>query len=208
MKNIIKAFFAGLSKQEKKILYIAAACVCLALFDRLVIGPISTESKMLDEKISSQVTLTEKNIRLFQYKNKIIDEDNAYNEYFVKEGLTQEELIASFLSEVEGFAKGSGVALTNINPVDTEEKKGYLELSLTVECIGSMKEILTFFYNIDGSSKPIRVASFDMSVKNRESYQAKCAVNITKLIISKADLSEPTQDAEENTLFIKEKLTL
>jgi len=186
MMSVIKAFFSGLSTKEKQVLYAASFLVCLALVDRLMIAPICSECRMLDEKISTQTKLIEKNIRILQYKDRMIDEDAAYGDYYIGEGLTQEELIALFLSEVEGMAKSSGVALVNINPVSSEEKKDYHEYSLTVECTGTMRDMLDFFYAIENAEKPLRIFSFEIAVKDREDYRVKCTVTILKLIIAKA----------------------
>jgi Tfp pilus assembly protein PilO len=206
MIKIVKAFFSGLSKKERQILYIAAGFIVLALFDRMIIGPISKESKHLDEKIESQIKLTKKNIRILEYKDRILDDDEAYGDYYVSEDATQEELIASFLSEIEQMAKLTGITLTNINPVSTEEKNDYMLFQLTIECSGNMRNMLDFFYSISTAKKPIRLSSIELSAKKRETYEAKCIVTVEKLIISKAE-EYPKRLEKKKTLNIKEKLT-
>jgi len=206
MLNVVKAFFSGLSPKEKRMVYITGLVLGLTIFDRLIIGPIGGESRMLDEKIDVRTKQIEKNIRILEYKGKILQDDAAYGSYYAKEGLTQEEMIASFLGEVEEIAKESGAVLSNINPVSVEQKEGYSEFSLTVECVGSMKNMLDFFYSIDNSRRPLRMISFEMSVKNREDYQVKCTLTVLKLIITKAEMSIAVPG--ERTLYITEKVEL
>lgn len=183
MDNIVGAFISGLSEKERKMLYGACAFVCLAIFDRLVLGPLSHEAKMIEERIESQKILIKKNLLILQYKDKILNEDAAYSKYFTKKGLTQEELIASFLSEVEELADASGVSLANINPVTTEEKTGYMEYSLVIECFGLMDNLSDFMHRIDNSKKPIRIFAFDISPKKRATYEVNCVITVVKVIL-------------------------
>ncbi|MDD4957074.1 MAG: type 4a pilus biogenesis protein PilO [Candidatus Omnitrophica bacterium] len=215
--EVLKAFFSGLSEKEKKVMYVTAFIVFVALFDRIIIGPFSAESDRLTEKINNQVALTSKNIKLLQYKDRILAEDVARKDFYIPSGQAQEELIASFLSEVEGVAKTSGIAISNINTVTVSEKEGYKEFSLIIECSGKMRDMLDFFYGIDNSPKPLRMASFDMSVKNRDDYEVKCTVTVIKLIVSRAEMSlaadalvpdAPVVQSNDKTVFITEKIAL
>lgn len=183
MNNVLKAFFSGLSKNEKKILYVACGFLCLAIFDRVVFAPIVNEGAAFEEKIDSQTILIQKNLLILQYKDKILGEDNLYSTFFTKKNLKREELIANFLSEVEELAQASTVALTNINPVNVEEKKGYIQYSLTVECTGNMKDILSFMYGIESAQKPIRVAAYEITPKDRNAYDVNCTMTILKIVV-------------------------
>jgi Tfp pilus assembly protein PilO len=187
MQKVLKAFISGLSQKEKMVLYVACVAVGLAIFDRLLLGPIMKETKNIEERIQAQITNTKKNLTILQYKDKIINEDDAYNIFYTKKGLSQDELIAVFLSEVEVLAKASGIALTNINPVMTEEKKGFVQYSLTIECAGNMKNILDFIYGIENSKKPIRVVSYEISPKTRETYDVKCTITVIKMMLTTED---------------------
>ncbi len=183
MPNPIEAFISSLSSKEKKVLYIASGVVLLALVDRLVIGPVLKESHMTEEKIANDIMNAKKNTLFLQYEGKIKAEDKDYEIYYTKEGYTEEELIATFLSEVEDFAKSAKIALTNINPVISEERMGYTQFSLTIECTGLMKSIVDFIYNIDSSKKPIKVSYYNILPKDRNTYEVKCTITIIKAII-------------------------
>ena len=120
MLKVINAFFSGLSKNEKQFLSIASVVVFLALFDRLIVGPITSESDRLSKRIEEKIKSTEKNIRILRYKDRIVKEDVLYHEdYYANENLTREELIAVFLSEVEGMAKSAGIMIFTAITVGT-----------------------------------------------------------------------------------------
>lgn len=206
MLDVMRSFFDGLSPKEKKLVYVSAAFLSFMVFDRLIIGPISVETRMLNERISRQTVQIEKNIRLLGYKERILAEDLSYSSYYTGEGLSREVLIASFLGEVEGKAKNSGVALTNIDPVDVIPRDGYTEFTLVIECQGTMSNMLDFMYKIDSSEKPLRVGSFEIAVRNRENYEVRCTVTIIKMMINKAGLS--AEKARKPASFITERVTI
>jgi len=183
MKDFINAFFSGLSQKEKNILYIACGFVCLALFDRMIVGPILRETSFLQEKIDSQTTSIKRNLMILNYKDNILDKYVMFGKYFAKEDMTQEERIAELLNEVEELADRSNIALTNINPVNVEEKGEQLVYRLTVECMGTMSDFVDFIYGVDGSQKLMRVISFSLNPKDRDNYEVKATLALEKLII-------------------------
>lgn len=183
MANVLKAFISGLTPKEKRILYIACAIVFVSLFDRLILGPISHESRNLDNKIEEQTNLIKKNLLFLQYKDKITSEEEIHSIFYTKDDMTHEELVAIFLREVEGLAKNSNVMLSDINPVTMEEKKGYVEYGLTIECSGAMKDMLNFMYGIESAKKPIRIASFEILPKKRDAYEVRSEVTVVKIIV-------------------------
>jgi hypothetical protein len=185
MANFFKTFISGLSDKEKKFLYITGVIVMITLVDRMILGPAISQSKLLDYKIKDQVEVIRKNFSIVKHRDRIIEEANMYDEYYADKNASQEEMIASFLSEIEDLSKKAEINLTNINPVQVKEKEGYIELLLVIGCEGSMKNMLNFIYGVDEAKKPIRVFSFEMTPKSRENYEVKCNIEVTKLIMSK-----------------------
>ncbi|MFH1791787.1 MAG: type 4a pilus biogenesis protein PilO [Candidatus Omnitrophota bacterium] len=181
--DFITSMLANLSKKEKTYLCAAGIVLFIALFDRLVVGPVSKESNDLEEKIVYQIGLIKKNLSILRYKEKILEERALYLPYFTKEGLTEEELIAVFLRDVEQLAKTAGITLTNVNPVTVDDRREYVLYDLTVECTGPMKNMLDFIYGVDAVKKPIRVTSFEVYPKKRAEYEVNSTITVTKMII-------------------------
>jgi Tfp pilus assembly protein PilO len=185
MIKIIKAFVSGLSAKDKRYIYIAGAFLLLTFFDRIVIGPFSHESKMMDEKIAAQKEIARKNLIILSHEDRVIDEVAVYNDYYANEVSSREELIARFLSEVEGFSKAAGINLTNIEPVQPIDKGEYTEFLLAIGCEGSAKNVLDFFYNVENSKKPISIVSFEIAPKSRDGHEVRCNISIAKVIVYK-----------------------
>ncbi|HNX91790.1 MAG TPA: hypothetical protein PKY78_01270 [Candidatus Omnitrophota bacterium] len=183
MNDFIKSFFSGLSKSEKKIFYIACIIIGVALFDRVIIGPIAKETTVIGDKISSETNMIKQNVLILRYKDAILDKYVMYGKYFTKKGLTEEEMIAEFLNEIEELAAKSKVSLTNINPVNTEQKGENVLYTLTVECSATMNDFINLIYGIDNTKKLLRVVSFNIAPKDRDSYSVKASIKIEKFIV-------------------------
>jgi hypothetical protein len=209
MMDVVRSFFDGLSPKEKKLVYLTGLVLGLMAFDRLVIGPIFHESRMIDERIRDQITHTEKNIRLLAYSERILEEGASYSDYYTREGLSREVLIATFLGEVESIAKNAEISLSNINPVNVIPRDEYTEFSLDLECQGKMKNIIDFMYKIDSARKPMKVRSFEIAVRNRENYEVRCGLTVEKMIFTRAEMAmREAPRSERETLFITEKVVL
>lgn len=183
MKAFFEAIYSGLTEKEKKFLYIACVIACLALFDRLVLGPLTTEIDKLNTEIGAETNMIKSDIRILRYKDSIVDTYIGNGKYFATEGLSQEERIAKFLNEVEESAKISEIALTNINPVNVKDSGENAVYSLTVECLGSMENFIEFMYSLDSSKKMLNVVSYEFSPKNREEYQVKAILTVQKKLV-------------------------
>jgi hypothetical protein len=183
MKDIITAFFSGLNSNEKRMLYIACAVAGLALFDRLILGPVLGEMSKVDEKTRIETGIIKDNLRILAYRDSIVDRYLKRDKYFEPENLTQEERISKFLNEVEEAAKKSSVALTNINPVNAAEQGKDLVYSLVIECTGKMQSLVEFVYGLESSQKMLKVVSYTISPKSREEYQVKASLTIVKKVV-------------------------
>jgi len=101
MANPLKSFFSGLSDKERRLLYITCGIVCFTLFDRVVLSPISLQSSLYEDQIAAKTSMIKKNLLILEYKDRILPEDKRYRSFFADKNSTEEELIASFLSDVE-----------------------------------------------------------------------------------------------------------
>jgi len=187
MLKFIKAFISGATAKEKRYIYITVTVLLITIFDRVVIGPFMSECGKLDKKIADQKEIVYKNMIILRYEDRIVDEVSIYSDYFIDDLSSRDELIACFLSEIEGYSKTAGTNLVNINPVESIDDVGYTQFVLAVGCEGNLKNLLDFFYNIESSKKLIRIIDFEISPKSRESQDVRCNLTISKLIITKPD---------------------
>lgn len=188
MIQVIKAFVSGLSEKEKKLLYASFAILLFMLLDRMIIGPVTERSSMLKREIASQMELTKQNIRILEYKDRIIARVQQYEDFFTPEELSRDERIGLFLSEVEAIAREAEVTLSNVDPVEVPPEQDMPVYSLLLEFSGKMENAVQFLHGIDSSKKPLRVDSFELSVTNAEEQSVRCTASVQRLIVSTKDI--------------------
>jgi len=190
MIKVFKAFLSGLSAKEKKFLYGTMIFVFIAILDRLILGSITTISQNLEEKIAEQTAVIKTDLSILNRKDKIMEDNKAYGIFLTDKGIEESKLKASFLSDVEGLANAAKVTITP-GTVNIEDKKEYSQYSLTIECSGNMQNIFDFIYAIENSKKPIRVSAFQVSPKDRRTYDVKCTLTVIKAIINPHEEATP-----------------
>lgn len=192
--NLLTSFLAGLSKKEKRLFYASAALLLLLSFDRIAYSPLSERIRILREEIESQKNLIRKNILIIEHKEKIVAEREAYDDFFTEAGLSHEEKVAQFLSEIEGLAKASNVTLVDIGSVQVVERPGYSLFLLDIDCRGRMPDFLQFVHTVEGSAKPLRVVSYEITPQRREEYTVGGSLNLEKLIIAAKEIEREYLD--------------
>ena len=83
---MIQQFISKLSDQEKKILYITAGFVLLAILDRVFFGPVMVNLKELDADIRQQENIIKRDLRFLSYKDRILKENETYSVFFLGGG--------------------------------------------------------------------------------------------------------------------------
>lgn len=197
MLKVVKAFVSGLSDKERKLFYMTCAVLGVVLFDRIIVGPVTERLSMLKEETRAQMRLTQQNIQILEYRDRIINNALKYEPYYVSKVLSREERIGRFLRDVEDIARKAGVSLSDISPVRVPEDQQMPVYGLTLECDGEMQNMVSFFYGIDASEKPIRVSAFTMDVMNAEDHTVRCRIDIDKLIVTSEGI--PLDEADRGT---------
>lgn len=219
MIKAVKAIISGLSEKERKLLYGACVVLAVVLFDRLIVGPFTERSAMLRDEITSQHQMTERNIRILEFRNRIIADALEYRPYYVPTRQTREERIGTFLREVESLAKEAGITVSNIDPVRVPEGAEEMPVyRLSLDSSGPMERMVDFFHGVATAELAIRIASFDINVTNVDQYIVDCSMVMEKLIVTDQGipLEDPPPEVLEGTeaspgedgFFITDKVIL
>ena len=92
--DFLQKFFAKFTEKEKKIGYVAAGFVILAIFDFLFMQPVSSKIKKIDTEIKEKTDIIKRDARILSYKNKILKEEEDFRIYGTGEDKAEEEIIA------------------------------------------------------------------------------------------------------------------
>ena len=190
---MIQNFISKLSLNEKRVLYIAAALVVVAILDRVFLGPVTSRLNSLEEEIDQEKSVIKRDQRFLSYKDKILSENKEFSPYFANPSQTQEEIIAAFLKKIEMLASESKVNLARVTPAGSQQKTGYMEHYADLECDGELENISKFMYAIETSPDLLKIIKINISPKKAGSSEVRSTMTITKMII---DASAPQFAAE------------
>ncbi|MFA5060345.1 MAG: type 4a pilus biogenesis protein PilO [Candidatus Omnitrophota bacterium] len=189
---MVTDFISKLSEKEKKILYIALGFVVLAICDRLFLGPALSNLKVLDESILEQEGIIKSDSRFLAYKNKILKENEVLSPFYAQKSQTEEEIIASFLKQLEILATSAKINLAKVSPADSKQKKGYVEYYASLECDGRLEDVVKFMHAVDASDDLLKISKISMAPKRAGSEEISASMTVVKLI-----LGTPATELEE-----------
>ena len=171
-----------LSKREKLVLYAVIAVISCAFLDRLVIRPIGSKFRQLNEEILVQRKLLGKNIRNLTQKEMVLKEYKKFETYSKSSGSDEEEM-AEFLNEIEKFARKSAVYLVDIKPRPIMSIDFYKKCIVEIESEAEMEALMEFLYQIEASDKLLKVEQLQLVPKKAGSSITKGLIVITKALI-------------------------
>ena len=116
------------------------------------------------------------------HKETIIEESQKYAAYFAASKKSEEEMV-DLLKEVEAVANKSGVNLIYVKPGTAKEEKRVKKYYAILECEASMDQVATFFHDIEGSTKLLKIEKFQIQPKSKDSSVARCSVTAYKTVL-------------------------
>ncbi len=176
-------FFSHLSKRERVILYIAIAFLSLTILDRLIIHPVLSRMRFLDEEIRQEKLRIKRDLHILSQKDRIIEESQEYKRYFTEEDLSTEEITTSLLKEIGSLATKTSVCLIDIKPTGIKEGDMYKKYYVNLSCEAEMVKIIHFIYNIENSNSLLRIEKFNIGPKSEGTSIARCNMTISKTAI-------------------------
>jgi len=177
----VVSFLAKLSKREKSVLYLAVAFIAVASLDRLILGPIFSKLKLLDERIKVEQELIRKNSRILAEKDRVRAAIEALSSYSRKVA-SQEEEIAFLLGAVEKLARKTSLYIVDMKPLGMQEDAVSRRYTVDLNCEAQMEQIVNFMHEVENSPELFIVESFNISPKSKDSSIAKVNMRIVDII--------------------------
>ena len=183
MKNKVSELYTKLSSKEKKIFWVAVALITSMFVDSAIVLPVSKTLAALNTSLREQESAIRKGMNVLLHKNGIIAESREYMAYSVEAKNPEEEMVG-LLKEVEAVAEKSGVNLIYVKPTSVKDEKGIKKYYCTLECEAPMEPVATFFYDIESSTKLLKIEKYQIQPKNKGSSIARCTVTIYKTVLA------------------------
>ena len=193
---MIRKFFAQLSKRERVVAYVTIGAVLLAFLDRLFLGPVLGSLKDIDEQIARQKATIQAELKYLSRKDDIVRQNQVFEEYFTTDVKDDDVINRDFLNLLETLAVQSKVKLVKSQASDKKTSKEYAEYYANLDCVGTLKDIVTFMHLINTTKELCKVVKFNI-VPKRGSSDVNASMTVVKLVMPAA-LSKKTGDLSLN----------
>lgn len=142
--------------------------------------PLRNKIISAEMEIQTAQRRLEKNMKLIQ-KSKGVE--RQYKEYFsrFKQSKTDEQVMASMLSEIEGVAGELGLRISELKPKKAKKEKYYNKFSVSLKIDGSLTNVLHFLHRLQGVPHLFDVEE----VRFDKRLQRKSAAVKTQLVLGK-----------------------
>jgi len=193
--NEINKFIAGLNDNQKKLLAIAMVIVAAALLDRLFIDPTVSHLAAINEETTKEMATIKQDLRFLGYKDRIDRQVKEIDPYLTKNKLTDNEMIAAFLNEIQTLAGQSKVTLVKINPAPAEQDEQYWKYQADLECSGNLADVISFMHTVNSNAELMKVDKFNFSGKKSDSDEIKATMTIEKIVVTDKPMPPKAKDA-------------
>ncbi len=183
-------FFSGLKGPTKTLFFVAVISVCLALMDRLMIGPFLSQEQYLKAENKAQRENIRRSKRIISFRDRIIEEYNQYSTYLDSGDMTQEVIVAALLKKIETIAGQQTITITGIRPGDVEEKPIYRIYKTSLDCEGKLTNVLSFINLLEQSDYLFQVQRYSMGPKSKGSDIIKCTMDISRILITTENVTD------------------
>ena len=178
----IYALLTRLSKREKLVLYGTVIVVSVTVMDRLVIAPIFDKMRSLDKEIEDKETSIRRNQHILAQQNRILAESSKYDS-LTKSLKSSEDVMTSFLKEIENLANKSQVYVVDLKPGDVKNLGSVKKYLANVNCEAQPEQLAEFMYSIENSNELLTIERYQISPKSIESSIAKCSMTISRTVV-------------------------
>lgn len=182
--------FSKLSGSGRILFIVSVAFVALAIMDRLMIGPFTSQMKYMEAESKAQKESIKRSKRVVSFREGILEEYSKFSTYLDTGEMTQEEIIAALLKKIETLAAQQSVTVTNSRPGDVEEKPNFRIYKTSIDCEGQLGNILSFINLLEQSDYLFQVERYSMGPKSKGSDITKCTFDIARILIAAENISD------------------
>ena len=190
IKFNLEEIFSKLDGKRRILFIVAVVFVAMAVMDRLMIGPFTSQMKYMEAEGKAQKESIKRSKRVVSFRQGILDEYSKYSSFLDTGEMTQEEIIAALLKKIETLAGQQSVTVTNVRPGDVEEKSNYRVYKTSIDCEGKLGNVLSFINLLEQSDYMFQVERYTMGPKSKGSDITKCSFDIARILISAENVSD------------------
>ena len=172
-----------ISKREKVLFTLVVLVIVVSLSYAFVVEPLYKKYQDLNQEIELKDVRLKRNNKLIKEHDAINAEFNKYSEQLKIKGSDEEEM-ASVLSEIEKIGQSAQVYLSDVKPQPIKDRNFYRLLGVEIKFQASMETLTKFIYDLQKSPFLLRVKRLQVNSKGQGSSLLEGTIQINKISIS------------------------
>lgn len=157
--------------------------IALSITYSFVIEPLYKQYVVLNQEIRSKQARLAKNLRLLQEKDIIRQEFKNYSHRFKPQGSEEEEM-ASVLTEIEKIGKVTGIYLSDVKPQKIKGQDFYKIIIVEIRFQGTMQTLANFIYRLQNSALLLKPNQLQIDSKGPGQQLLEGTIQITRIFLS------------------------
>ena len=157
--------------------------IALAIVYSFVIEPLYKQYTALNQEIRLKQVRLAKNLRLLQEKDVIRQEFKKYSPRFKPQGSEEEEM-ASVLTEIEKIGKVTGIYLRDVKPKKINNQDFYKIITVEIKFQGTMQTLANFIYRLQNSTLLLKPNQLQIDSRGPSQQSLEGTITITRILLS------------------------
>ena len=169
-----------LNRRTKVLIATALGVVLVFVMERVFFSSLRAKMKNLHQQIKAQEAELKTDIAV-QKRKELIQLNYEKNQvYFSMMSLSDRDIVAGFLKEIEGLAQASGVSIVRLSPQnESGQPAHHKEYSADLRIEGQAEQIFDFLFRLQSSPFLIQLAQLTIAPKDKDASFLKMEMMIT-----------------------------
>ena len=171
------------SKRERFLAVATLAVAFIAVLYFLIIEPISSRRKNINNQIQSKINMLEKDSAILS-NQKALTAEYAKLAKYAKPSGSVDQAVADTLSYIESVSKSDSCVIINIKPVGVTEAETHKEILIDVSAEAGIEQFSKFLYDIENPREMlINVKRFTIASRSSQANALKGTFLISKILL-------------------------
>ncbi len=174
----------NLNTRTRILVYAAAAVIFIFLSEKFFFSNLGARIKNIDRQIKLKEVELKSGVSIQNKKEDIMTDFQTFKGYLNENSMSDADLEAGFLKEMEKIAQKSKVSIVSLTPGDKKSGIGGNEVFYADARIeATLDQFYSFLYEIQSSKLLIKIERMSISVKdeNASALRADATISMTVL---------------------------
>lgn len=172
----------NISRRERNIAIIIAGLLFSFAVYSFIFSPLLEKLSTLNREIESKELKLVKNQKILS-REKVVDGDYKKYEQYLKQKASNEQEMASVLSEIEAISHQVNIQINDLRPQRVKKKDFYNSFIIEIDSEASLKDIIKFIYTLQSPQHLLRAEKVRLEKQVMSSPTLKCYLLVNKILI-------------------------